>query len=204
MGLDPGLGYSSQLEAKNCDFSNKTRFLEWKLSRAPHGCESQSWSIIQKVLCSMFGHSLCLLFYISSSGKGTFCDTVLLQSAISLVSSSNTWYLREIKWESWSGPGNGCHRRYCQVMTKGRDHLSFYGRMNLITETQAGWSRRWHPQQCREHPLELSVQFVVQDSGPLSYPLHTTQQLVVLIIFLLILFILTKSRTFCTSWCWVF
>jgi hypothetical protein len=38
-----------------------------------------------------------LLFYISSSGKSTFCDTVLLQSAISLVSSSNTWYLREIK-----------------------------------------------------------------------------------------------------------
>jgi hypothetical protein len=42
--------------------------------------------------CSIFGHSLGLSFYISSSGKGTFCNTVLFQS---LVSSRNSWYLRE-------------------------------------------------------------------------------------------------------------
>jgi hypothetical protein len=46
---------------------------------------------------SVFGHSVSLLFYTSSRGKGTFCDIVLFQSARSLVSSSNTWYLREGK-----------------------------------------------------------------------------------------------------------
>jgi guanylate kinase len=45
--------------------------------------------------CSVFGHSVGLLFYTSSSGKGTFCNMVLFQSAISLVISSNTWYLRQ-------------------------------------------------------------------------------------------------------------
>jgi hypothetical protein len=44
---------------------------------------------------SVLGHSVGLLFYTSSSGKGAFCDRVLFQSAISLVISRNTWYLRE-------------------------------------------------------------------------------------------------------------
>jgi hypothetical protein len=60
--------------------------------------------------CSVFGHSVGLLFYTSSSGKDTLYDIVLFQSAISLVSSSNTWYLREgernqmrifVKFWSW-------------------------------------------------------------------------------------------------------
>jgi hypothetical protein len=102
---------------------------------------------------------------------------------------------REIKWESWSGPGNGCW-----VVTEGRDHLSSYGRMSWITETQAGSSRWWHAQS-RENPPEISVQLVVQDLG---FPPCPTQKLMLSVIFLLILFILTKSRTFHTSWCWVF
>jgi hypothetical protein len=64
---------------------------------------------------------------------------------------------REIKWESSSNSGHGCTRRYCQVMTEGRDLLSSCGWMSKITETQAGKSRRWHPQQCRENPSKLSV-----------------------------------------------
>jgi hypothetical protein len=60
--------------------------------------------------CSVFDHSVGLLFYTSSSGKRTFCNIVLFQSAISLISSRNTWYLREggrnqmrvlVKFWSW-------------------------------------------------------------------------------------------------------
>jgi hypothetical protein len=155
----------------------------------------------ESLQCSIFGHSLCLLFYISSSRKGTFCDTVLLKSAISLVSSSNTWYLREIKGESWSGPGNGCHRRYCQVMTEGRDNLSFYWRMSLITKLRlAKVEGGIHNNE--ENTLlnfQSSLWCRIQDPFLIPSPPAAGG-----IIFLLILFILMKSRTFCTSWCWVF
>jgi hypothetical protein len=102
---------------------------------------------------------------------------------------------REIKWESWSGPGNGCW-----VVIEGRDHLSSYGRMSWITETQAGWGRWWHAQS-RENPPEILVQLVVQEFrvSSLSHPAVDD-----ISHFLLILFILTKSRTFHTSWCWMF
>jgi hypothetical protein len=125
----------------------------------------------------------------------------LLQSATSLVSSSNTWYLRVIKGESWSGHGNGCHRRYCQVMTEGRDHLSFYWRMSLITKLRlAKVEGGIHNNE--ENTLlnfQSSLWCRIQDPFLIPSPPAAGG-----IIFLLILFILMKSRTFCTSWCWVF
>jgi hypothetical protein len=42
----------------------------------------------------LFGHPHSL-FPISSNGKGNFYDEILFKLAISLLSSSNTWYLRE-------------------------------------------------------------------------------------------------------------
>jgi hypothetical protein len=42
----------------------------------------------------LFGHPHSL-FPISSHGKGNFYDEILFKLAISLLSSRNTWYLRE-------------------------------------------------------------------------------------------------------------
>jgi hypothetical protein len=41
--------------------------------------------IMKDVVSVLFGHSLGLLFYISSSGKGTFCDADLFKWSISLL-----------------------------------------------------------------------------------------------------------------------
>jgi hypothetical protein len=51
--------------------------------------------IMKDLITVLFGHPHGLLFCISLSGKGTFYDEILFKLAISLLSSSNTWYLRE-------------------------------------------------------------------------------------------------------------
>jgi hypothetical protein len=66
--------------SETVNFSNKTGLLE---------CQEPfmvvKFNDNEGCLRVLFGHSLGLLFYISSSGKGTFCDADLFKSPMSLL-----------------------------------------------------------------------------------------------------------------------
>jgi hypothetical protein len=94
----------------------------------------------EDLISVLFGHRHSL-FPISSNGKGNFYDEILFKLAISLLSSSNTWYLREgernkmrVFVKSWGQRPPNSYGRRSRLLGR-RLHEVEYGIHNDVKKT---------------------------------------------------------------------